>query len=210
MGLVLAAAIGAGLAGRIVARACVRSAVLLELLRLRWKIGRWAVRSEAASAPAAAPAVQAASHASARDMLSTAPHEAQGTVLRASCSCGTVTFSLSSPPAIMGTCHCADCRKSGASPFVIVKRSAFRMTSGDDAVVTRAPQAPHMRSRSFCRQCGTALGEITSASATFPVAANCLDDALHISNGYHEFVREKPTWVGIGDAARQFAESSPA
>lgn len=45
-----------------------------------------------------------------------------------SCCCGAVAFELAKPPTMMATCHCARCRKLGASTFVSVRREAFRST----------------------------------------------------------------------------------
>jgi hypothetical protein len=113
---------------------------------------------------------------------------------------------LSSPPTMMGTCHCTRCRKLGASTFVFVKREAFTLVAGAEFVATYSPEEPYKYNRCFCSRCGTALGEITSTHESFPVAANCFDDELGMTNLFHEFVKEKPGWYGIGDEAKQFAE----
>lgn len=205
MALVLGAAIAAGLAGRILGRTWVRIRVLVELARLRWKVRRRAVARFAAETQAIAPAPPPALPAAAAASLSASPLQPRRGLLRASCCCGAVAFSVASPPSIMGTCHCTHCRKAGAGTFVQVKRSAFTLESGADAVVTHKSASPHECERSFCSRCGTALGEITSGSATFRVAAACFDDELDIRNGFHEFVAEKPAWHAICDEARQFA-----
>lgn len=127
-------------------------------------------------------------------------------MLHGSCCCGAVKFTLSSPPTMMGTCHCTRCRKVGASTLVFVKRDAFQLTSGADVISTYKPEAPYMYNRCFCSKCGTSLGEVTSDNETFPVSANCFDDELNISNSFHEFVKEKPHWYKIGDEAKQFQE----
>ncbi len=125
-------------------------------------------------------------------------------MFKGSCCCGEVTFTLTSPPTMMGTCHCSRCRKIGASTFVFVRRDAFTLLSGAASITTFNPQAPYKYSRSFCSRCGTALGEVTSSAETFPVAANCFDDELPLGNLFHEFVQEKPNWYAICDAAQQF------
>ncbi len=107
---------------------------------------------------------------------------------------------------MMGTCHCTRCRKVGASTFVFVKRDAFELLSGADAISIYQPEAAYKYKRCFCSRCGTSLGEITSSSDSFPIAANCFDDALEITNLFHEFVREKPDWYSICDEATQFTE----
>jgi len=118
-------------------------------------------------------------------------------MLKGSCCCGAVKFSVSSPPTMMGTCHCSRCRKVGASTFVFVKRSSFELISGSDSITTYKPEAPYKYNRCFCSHCGTALGEVTSTAESFPVAANCIDEALTITNLFHEFVKEKPGWYDI-------------
>jgi hypothetical protein len=125
-------------------------------------------------------------------------------MIRGSCCCGAVAFELSSPPTMMGTCHCARCRKVGASTLVFVKRDTFRWIAGESEVTRYAPEPPYRYERCFCKRCGSALGEIFSAEETFPIAANVLDDDPGLSNSFHEFVSEKPAWHAIGDAAKQF------
>ncbi|WP_428718066.1 GFA family protein [Undibacterium curvum] len=127
-------------------------------------------------------------------------------MLKGSCCCGAVQFRLSEPPAMMGTCHCTRCRKIGASTFVFVKRESFSLIEGAAFITTYQPDAPYQYKRCFCSRCGTALGEITSSLASFPIAANCFDDVLSISNQFHEFVKEKPDWYSICDEAQQFLE----
>lgn len=89
---------------------------------------------------------------------------------------------------------------------MFVKRASFTLLSGADSITTFKPQAPYKYSRCFCSHCGTALGEVTSILESFPVAANCFDVELPVSNLFHEFVQEKPNWYGICDDAKQFPE----
>lgn len=127
-------------------------------------------------------------------------------MIRGSCCCGAIKFELSSPPSMMGTCHCSRCRKVGASTFVFVKKEDFRWIQGQDFVVRYEPEAPYKYNRTFCKKCGTALGEVGSQQDSFPIAANCLDDDPIVRNTFHEFVVDKPVWYEICDAAKQFQE----
>ncbi|WP_250207682.1 GFA family protein [Curvibacter sp. CHRR-16] len=127
-------------------------------------------------------------------------------MLQGSCCCGTVKFKLTSPPTMMGTCHCTRCRKSGASTFVFVKRDAFELLSGAESITTYKPEAPYKYNRCFCSKCGSSLGEVTSTNESFPVAANCFDNEIQLKNLFHEFVKEKPSWYEISDDAKQFME----
>ncbi|WP_246841209.1 GFA family protein [Hahella sp. CCB-MM4] len=104
----------------------------------------------------------------------------------------------------MGTCHCSRCRKVGASTLVFVKSETFRITSGRDQISTFKAEPPYSYDRCFCSKCGSALGEVLSEGTSFPVVANCIDSDIEIENQFHEFVSEKPSWLKIGDTAKQF------
>ncbi len=127
-------------------------------------------------------------------------------MIKGSCCCGAVQFELTEVPGMMGTCHCSRCRKVGASTLVFVKSDTFRITRGRDRIATYKAKPPYKYDRCFCSVCGSALGEVLSKEATFPVAANCLDDDVGLENGFHEFVSEKPDWLKLGDTATQFDE----
>lgn len=126
-------------------------------------------------------------------------------MIRGSCCCGAIRFELTSPPMMMGTCHCSRCRKAGASTFVFVEPDSLRWLQGSDLIARLEPEPPFQFRRSFCSRCGTALGEPHDPSKSFILAANCLDDDPGLRNHFHEFVADKPAWYEIHDAARQFA-----
>ena len=130
-------------------------------------------------------------------------------MIEGSCCCGAVRFALLKRPEMMVTCHCTRCRKVGASTFVLVAKESFRLLAGAADVATFEAAPPYTYNRSFCRVCGTALGEIGSGEDMFPVAANCLDTDPGIRNGLHEFVAEKPAWLEIGDDAPQYPGHPP-
>lgn len=124
-------------------------------------------------------------------------------MIKGSCCCGTVKFELLKQPSMMGTCHCTRCRKVGASTIVFVKKEDLKWVQGKEQVEVLQPQAPYKYERSFCKVCGTSLGEILSDMDSFPIAANTLDSELNVKNSLHEFVDEKPDWYEICDDAKQ-------
>lgn len=127
-------------------------------------------------------------------------------MIKGSCCCGAVQFELSEAPTMLGTCHCIRCRKVGASAIAFVKSDAFKITQGRDKISTYKAIPPYKYDRCFCSVCGSSLGEVFSEDESFPIAANCIDDAIEIENEFHEFVSEKPDWLKIGDSAKQFEE----
>lgn len=120
-----------------------------------------------------------------------------------SCCCGAIQFRLTEIPSMMGTCHCSRCRKLGASTMVFVKQQSFQWIQGRDSLARYEPEPSFKYVRTFCRKCGTALGELESQDESFPVVANCLDHDPQVRNGFHEFVADKPAWYDICDGAPQ-------
>ena len=127
-------------------------------------------------------------------------------MIKGSCCCGVVQCELAEEPSMMGTCHCSRCRKVGSSTLVFVKSEALKITQGLDKISVYKAVPPYKYDRCFCSVCGTTLGEILSNEDTAVVAANCLDVDIQLENKFHEFVSEKPSWLKIGDTAKQFDE----
>ena len=125
-------------------------------------------------------------------------------MINGSCCCGVVKFQLKDKPEMLGMCHCSRCRKVGASALMFVKAESFQLLQGREFITTYKAVPPYQYDRCFCSVCGTALGEVLSNAKTFPISANCLDDDIEIKNAFHEFVCEKPSWLAIGDTAKQF------
>lgn len=121
--------------------------------------------------------------------------------IRGSCACGRVKFEIRGKPSALGTCHCSRCRKLGSATMVFVDRKQFHMITGADTIETIQPRPPHTYTRSFCRHCGTALGEPLSPDATFPINAHCLDDHPGVEHSFDEFTQDRPVW----DPARNVA-----
>ena len=130
-------------------------------------------------------------------------------MLKGSCCCGAIQFQLTNLPTMMGSCHCSRCRKLGASTILFVKKSEFTLLQGHAFIEKYQPEAPFHYIRSFCKNCGTALGEISSENESFPIPANCLDDDLPLNIQFHVHVASKPNWYSICDAAPQFQENPP-
>ena len=98
--------------------------------------------------------------------------------IKGSCCCGGVRFELFEPPLLMGTCHCSRCRKAGSGVYAYVRAEAFHWLAGEDLLTRYRPKPPFRFTRSFCKRCGTSLGDPDSgrilAIAGDPVAALCL------------------------------------
>lgn len=125
-------------------------------------------------------------------------------MIKGSCCCGAIVFEVSEPPSMMGTCHCTRCRKVGASALIFVNTESIRIISGKDHLAHYRPEDPYKYTRSFCKKCGTTIGELDSTEASIPISANCLDNEPDTINQFHMFVSDKPEWYQICDSAKQF------
>lgn len=128
-------------------------------------------------------------------------------MIRGSCGCGAVKFQLNVVPDMMGTCHCSRCRKFGASTIIFVKQEGFKLLQGESFIETYHPDPPFSYTRTFCKKCGSSLGDIGSDSDSFPVPVNCLDDDPVLRNQFHVFVASKPAWYEIADDSHQYQEN---
>lgn len=125
-------------------------------------------------------------------------------MIKGTCCCETVQFTLSEPPSMLGICHCSRCRKLGTSAMVFVKKEHLTWLQGKENISVFVPNSPYKYHRCFCKTCGTSLGEILSDQENFPISAHLLDADINISVQFHEFVSEKPSWHIIGDTGQQF------
>lgn len=134
--------------------------------------------------------------------------KANGMIINGSCCCGSVHFVIEGKPTLMGTCHCSRCRKLGTSTMVFVRRDQFTLIRGEADIETVAPQPPHKYVRSFCRKCGTSLGEPLSPDGSFPINAQCLDDDPAIRNSFFEHVLDLPDWLDLAGNRQQSLDAA--
>ena len=130
--------------------------------------------------------------------------------LLGSCLCNRVQFRVTGKPVLMGYCHCSRCRKSGGSAFlanIVVRRADFSWIRGEDLVSTYiADDVPNGLKRSFCRNCGSYLGEPYAEGKYIPLAAGTLNSDPGIRPSFHEFTAHKAAWFEITDDLKQYDE----
>jgi hypothetical protein len=114
------------------------------------------------------------------------------------CLCGAVRFSVRGEPLVVGTCHCADCRKATGAAFVFYAdwpRSAF----------TSAGQVQVFKGRSFCPACGSRVFHLSDATAEVMIGA--LDDAPGDLRPTREgWTVRREHWLAPISNAAQFAK----
>lgn len=112
-----------------------------------------------------------------------------GDTYKGSCFCGEVEFEATGAPAVMGYCHCADCKDWSAAPinaFSLWKPDSIRITRGEDSVGTY--NKTDSSYRKFCRVCGGHIMTDHPGMGLIDVYAALLQDfnyepALHVHYG---------------------------
>jgi len=125
-------------------------------------------------------------------------------LIRGSCCCGAIRFSLAEKPSFLADCYCSRCQKLGGTPFVMTPSANVSIESGADDLVAFPPEPPFKYKREFCGRCGTSLGEISSDGEMIPIPANCFDDALDLPMRFVEHAATKPPWATIPEGVKVF------
>lgn len=77
-----------------------------------------------------------------------------------SCQCGSVTYEVMEQPVATAVCHCIDCQKLSAGAFSLtmyLKRSGFRLLSGDLKSWERPTESGGVAVCWFCPDCGNRI-----------------------------------------------------
>lgn len=80
----------------------------------------------------------------------------KGSSILGGCYCGAVRYALVDRDYLVVNCHCSQCRRSSAAPFVTwlcANRESFRFTAGKPKMLVSSEKGR----RYFCAECGTPL-----------------------------------------------------
>lgn len=127
--------------------------------------------------------------------------------LAGSCSCGAVTYRLTSAPMFVHCCHCKDCQRQTGSAFVInALIEAARVESSGETVAVAMPTdsgRPHIVHR--CPKCQTALWSNYGGREEIRfVRVGTLDEPAALPPDVHIYTRSKLPWVTLPAGAAAF------
>jgi hypothetical protein len=132
-------------------------------------------------------------------------------MVRGSCLCGAVAYTITSPIEEMHHCHCSRCRKHHGAAFATyaqVARDGFAFTRG--AGLVKGHRSSEQVERTFCGACGSNLQFLLDAlPAVLWVAVGSLDDEPDRKPEAHIFVGSKAPWHEITDGLPRFAGYPP-
>lgn len=113
-----------------------------------------------------------------------------------SCLCGAVRFEVSGDFEQFFLCHCRHCRKDTGSAHaanLFSARATLKWLAGADRVHTfTLPGTRH--SRSFCRDCGSAVPGTQMGGRLLVVPAGSLDSEIEMKPDAHIFTASRAGW----------------
>jgi hypothetical protein len=125
-------------------------------------------------------------------------------VLRGTCECGAVGYTVEDAFLYAANCHCSNCRAATGSafkPFAGIEREKLVLIKGGDRLLVWGnADANHTR----CGMCGGFLFSVVGARVH--VSLGSLVDSPSIRPTHHIFVGSKAPWFEITDDLPQFDE----
>lgn len=122
--------------------------------------------------------------------------------LKGSCSCTSVSFTITAELGAPDACHCVQCRKQSGHFFASanVPKAALTVTGGEN--VTWFQSSVNVR-RGFCSRCGSALFWDPIARDWVAIAMGSFDTPTSTHLDKHIFVAEKGDYYEIDDGLPQ-------
>ncbi len=131
-------------------------------------------------------------------------------MIKGSCLCQAVKFSVDGKYSEIEQCHCSKCRKvSGTNSNAVLTTTfdSFTWECGSD-LLKIYEMADGWRS-TFCTTCGCPVPMYDEDEELFWIPAGLLDDDPGVSVTQHIFTGSKVRWDVIGGDAAQFDEDAP-
>ncbi len=124
------------------------------------------------------------------------------------CLCGAVRFTFAAPPLGARICHCRNCQRAMAAPFLA--QAQFPKASMTATGRTARYRSSKRLFRHFCPACGTRLFlEPVDAPERIGIPLAALDDPDAIRPEQHIWVSSKVGWLEIADGLPQHLQGSP-
>jgi hypothetical protein len=126
-------------------------------------------------------------------------------IIEGGCLCGAVRYSSLAEPAIVGVCHCSDCRKFSGSAFsflVAIQESALQL-HGLLKTYSSLADSGHPISRSFCPECGSSIVEESASHPGFMIInAGTLDQPASLLPTIELYCENALPWIQLSGVQR--------
>ncbi|GAB1265840.1 GFA family protein [Aurantivibrio infirmus] len=115
------------------------------------------------------------------------------------CRCGQVSFKCEAEPSYVGNCHCMDCQKFNAAPFVTWATFKLEQVALEEGRIKEISCTPGV-TRGFCGECGTQIfWRSEESSAWLDITVLSLDNPVPYWPKGEAFVSRKLPWVTLNE-----------
>jgi len=134
--------------------------------------------------------------------------------MKGRCTCGGVSYELTTAPMIVHCCHCRWCQRETGSAFVInamIESERLRAQGPVELVMTPS-ESGKGQEIARCADCCIALWSHypTAGRRSSFVRVGTLDDPAACPPDVHIFTRSKQPWVGLPTDTPTFADFYPS
>lgn len=127
--------------------------------------------------------------------------------LTGGCLCGAVQFSVKSRFKAFYLCHCKQCQQLTGSAFasnILTEPDNIEWLSGEDKI-TNYKHPSRDFSKSFCKECGSAVPFVNKTKTSLIVPAGSLNKFPGIQPQANIFVSEEACWLEQGLQSESFS-----
>ncbi|HAU67403.1 MAG TPA: aldehyde-activating protein [Gammaproteobacteria bacterium] len=127
-------------------------------------------------------------------------------VLKGSCLCSEVTFSVEERFKAFYLCHCAQCQKltgSGFASNILTTPDNINWLTGAEHI-TNYEHPSRAFSKAFCKLCGSGVPFINKSKTTLFIPAGSLTEKPSIVPTAKIFKAESPEWLKQGLNAKSY------
>ncbi|QIW09771.1 GFA family protein [Francisella sp. LA112445] len=116
--------------------------------------------------------------------------------VKGSCLCGSVNFELEGDFESFFLCHCSYCRKDTGSAHAanLFSYNAKLKWDSGQGLVKNFRLSGTRHTKSFCKECGSAMPIEVAELGLVVVPAGSLDDEISINPTAHIFTASKANW----------------
>lgn len=118
-------------------------------------------------------------------------------MLKGSCLCGGVTFTVSGPVPGPSVCHCSQCRKQSGHVWASAHVPDVALTITGDSL--RWHQSSDLAKRGFCGTCGSFLFWRKAGEGHTSFAMGAIDGTSGVRLAKHIFTADKGDYYAIDD-----------
>lgn len=126
------------------------------------------------------------------------------------CQCGNVRYRVTEPPLVTVACHCRDCQKLSTSAFsltMVMRRSGFKLLSGEPKSWSRPTDSGGTAVCWFCPDCGNRIYHENPAMPDIVrLKPGTLDDTSVLAPQAHVWTNREQPWLERSEALPKIEE----